>query len=180
MNARRRLRPSLRPSLPPTPAAGPAPLRASPRIKARATFLAASLAAVLGTVTLASCAQTAPPPTKPAGAARPAEPGSQRLARELRTAIGRAACTADSQCRTVPVGAKSCGGPAGYWAWSTEGTDAKRVAEAARQQAEAQRRENEASGLLSDCRVVTDPGARCVAGRCELATTSATAGAAAR
>jgi len=107
-------------------------------------------------MTLASCAQP------------PAEPESQRLERELSAEIGPAACSADSQCRTVPVGAKACGGPAGYRAWSTQGTDAKRLAELAAHQAEAQQRENQASGRRSTCSVAVDPGASCVAGRCQL------------
>lgn len=130
------------------------------------TSLHRLLSALLGATALASCAQTPP------------EPPSQRLAQELRTAIGPARCTSDSQCRSLPVGAKPCGGPAGYWAWSTEGTDAKRVLELARQQSDAQKREIEASGLLSDCRVIVDPGAACIANRCELARPGA--GAAAR
>lgn len=115
------------------------------------------LPAALAATALASCAQP------------PAEPESRRLAGELRALIGPASCTSDSQCRTLAVGSKACGGPAGYWAWSTEGTDAKRLAELAARQAEAERRETQAAGMRSDCRVVTDPGAACVAGRCELA-----------
>lgn len=105
---------------------------------------------------LASCAQ--PPP----------EPESRRLARELRTAIGPAACTADSQCRTLPVGAKACGGPAGYQAWSTQDGDARRIVDLATRQAEAERRDIQASGMRSNCAMVADPGAACVAGRCQI------------
>jgi len=115
------------------------------------------LPTILAATALASCAQP------------PAEPESRRLASDLRTLIGPASCTSDSQCRTVAVGSKACGGPGGYWAWSTEGTDAKRLAELAARQAEAEKRETLAAGLRSDCRVVTDPGAACVARRCELA-----------
>ncbi|NCT83207.1 MAG: hypothetical protein GXC94_08700 [Comamonadaceae bacterium] len=120
------------------------------------------LAPWLAWAALASCAQ---PPI-----AAPAETESQRLGRELRALIGPAACSADSQCRTIAVGAKACGGPAGYAAWSTLGSDAQRLTELARRQAEAQRREIEASGMASNCAMVTDPGAACVAGRCQLAT----------
>lgn len=105
---------------------------------------------------LASCAQT------------PAEPESQRLARELRQLIGTAACSSDSQCRTLAVGSKACGGPAGYWAWSTQDTDAQRLTELAQRQAAAEKREQDASGLRSNCRMVTDPGAACMASRCQL------------
>lgn len=113
------------------------------------------LAAALACSALAACAQTPP------------EPESARLARELRTLIGPAACNSDAQCRTVPVGAKACGGPAGYWAWSTQGTDADAVAALARRQADAHKREVEASGMRSNCAMVSDPGAACVAGRCQ-------------
>lgn len=117
--------------------------------------LAHLFTALLAGTTLAACAQTPP------------EPESARLSRELRTLIGPAACSADAQCRTVAVGAKACGGPAGYWAWSTQGTDADAVATLARRQADAQKRENETSGMRSNCAMVTDPGATCVAGRCQ-------------
>ncbi|KQW45649.1 MULTISPECIES: hypothetical protein [unclassified Roseateles] len=116
------------------------------------------LAAALATTALASCAQP------------PAEPESQRLSRELRALIGPAACTSDSQCRSLAVGAKACGGPAGYWAWSTQGVDVQRVNELAARQAEAARKEVEASGMRSNCAVTVDPGAICVAERCQLVT----------
>lgn len=122
------------------------------------------LASVLACIALVSCAQTAPP-----SAAKPkTQPESERLAGELRTLIGPASCSADTQCRTVAVGAKACGGPAGYWAWSTESTDAQALNALAERQAAAQRREVASSGLRSNCMLTTDPGAACVAGRCQL------------
>ncbi|MFG6431625.1 hypothetical protein [Roseateles sp. LYH14W] len=124
------------------------------------------LACLLAWAALASCAQT------PAAPPAPTESESVRLGRELRELIGPAACRTDTQCRSLAVGAKACGGPAGYLAWSTEGTDATRLAALAARQAQAQRRENEASGMRSNCALVTDPGAACVASRCRLATQS--------
>ena len=103
------------------------------------------------------------------GATQPApESESQRLARELQQLIGAARCTADSQCRVVPVGAKACGGPASYWAWSTEGTDAARLADLAARQATAARSELVASGRRSNCAVVTAPAVACVALKCQV------------
>lgn len=131
------------------------------------------LAPLLAWAALTSCAQTPPPapaaPVAPAVPA-PAETESIRLGRELRALIGPAACTSNAQCRTLAVGAKACGGPAGYLAWSTQGTDAERLIALATRQAQAQRREIEASGMLSNCAMVADPGAACVSARCELAT----------
>ena len=128
------------------------------------------LAPLLAWAALTSCAQTAPP--APAAAAAPAasaaETESARLSRELRSLIGAAACTSDDQCRTLAVGAKACGGPGGYLAWSGTGTDEARLRDLAQRQAQAAAAENMRSGMLSTCSVVTDPGARCQAGRCVL------------
>ena len=136
------------------------------------------LTPLLAWAALASCAQT-PPASAPASAPPPApapaqvaELASKRLAHELRTLIGPAACSADAQCRTLPVGHKACGGPAGYLAWSTEGTDAERLAALAARQAEAHKLEVEASGMQSNCALIPNPGAACVAGRCQLATSA--------
>lgn len=119
--------------------------------------------AVLVSAALAGCAQTPPSPS-----AAP-EPESQRLSRELKALIGTAACTADNQCSSLAVGAKACGGPAGYLAWSSVDTDAARVKELAARLTEAQRREVAANGMRSNCAFVADPGAVCTAGRCQLA-----------
>lgn len=130
------------------------------------------LASVLAGFALASCAQP------PAPAASAPEPEAARLAREMQSLIGPAACQADTDCRTLAVGAKACGGPGGYWAWSARGTDGQRLQALAQRQAEAAAADNARSGMLSNCAVVTDPGARCQAGRCVLR--EAGAGAAAR
>jgi hypothetical protein len=115
------------------------------------------LAIALTATALASCAQTTPPAP---------QTESQRLARELRELIGPATCTADSQCRSLPVGARACGGPAGYWAWSTHGVDETRLTDLAARQAQAQQRELASSGRRSNCSVAVDPGVACVANHC--------------
>lgn len=135
------------------------------------SLFTATVAATLAAFTLASCAQSTP--TAPAPVA--SQPESQRLSNELTSLIGPATCTADSQCRTVPVGAKACGGPAGYLAWSTTGTDAQRLTDLAARQAVASKQESTARGMVSTCSMVTDPGAACVAGRCQLNTGAASA-----
>jgi hypothetical protein len=125
------------------------------------------LAPLLAWAALTSCAQTAPTaPVAPVVSA--AETEAARLSHELRSLIGPAACTTDEQCRTLAVGAKACGGPGGYWAWSSIGTDEARLRDLAQRQAQAASAENRRSGMLSTCSVVTDPGARCQAGRCVL------------
>lgn len=91
---------------------------------------------------------------------------------EIKHLIGTAACSSNAQCRTLPVGAKACGGPEAYLAYSAVQADAARLqalAERARSQRKA---ENERSGEMSVCRHLSDPGAVCVAGSCQLSTPS--------
>jgi hypothetical protein len=78
--------------------------------------------------------------------------------------IGDAACDSDAQCRTIGVGAKACGGPQAYLAWSSQRTDGAALQQAAERQARAARAAAEASGIMSNCMVTKDPGAFCAGG----------------
>lgn len=98
----------------------------------------------------------------------PQEQPSVKPADELRALIGDASCSDHAQCRTIAWGSKACGGPQSYVAYSTLRTDASKLEALAKRHAEAQARDNEASGRLSNCMLVTDPGAQCVASRCVL------------
>ena len=90
--------------------------------------------------------------------------------------IGDAACSADAQCATIGVGAKACGGPEAYVAWSTTRTDPQALRTAVQRQADAVRSEQAAKGMVSTCSMARDPGAFCdigpaasgVAGTCRL------------
>lgn len=88
--------------------------------------------------------------------------------RQLQAEIGAARCDGPSQCKTLAVGDKACGGPERFVAWSSASSDAARLAVLAAQYAEASRRDNAREGLMSTCNVVSDPGATCQAGRCVL------------
>jgi hypothetical protein len=117
-------------------------------------------ACIVGSLQIA-CA--APPAAPPAGSV-PA--GTEALSRQLREAIGDAACTSNDQCKTMAVGHKACGGPETYMVWSTAVTDGARLRSLAEAYTKARRSESEQSGRVSDCALVTDPGARCEAKRC--------------
>jgi hypothetical protein len=75
--------------------------------------------------------------------------------------IGDAACDTDAQCRTVAVGSKPCGGPDAYLAWSTLRTDEQALLAAAAREAAASKAAAQAQGMVSNCALVTDPGAFC-------------------
>ncbi len=82
----------------------------------------------------------------------------QRLLRE----IDAAPCTGDGQCHTVPIGAKPCGGPEAYLAWSEMVSDARAVSTLAARHRAAREAANANSALQSNCAFVPDPGALCV------------------
>jgi hypothetical protein len=79
--------------------------------------------------------------------------------------IGDAACNSDTQCATIGVGAKTCGGPEGYVAWSTSRTEPSALRAAAQREAAAARGEQSDKGMVSNCSMALDPGAFCDIGR---------------
>ncbi|HEY6132947.1 MAG TPA: hypothetical protein VIW70_03120 [Rubrivivax sp.] len=90
----------------------------------------------------------------------------------VRALIGDAACSTDAHCATIAVGAKACGGPEAYLAWSTERSDGRQL-EAAAATYNASRLETVVrGGRVSNCALTIDPGAWCApvaAGRaCQL------------
>ena len=103
-------------------------------------------------------------------AAQPAAsaPPSTNTLAQITGLIGKAACTSDKQCQVLPVGARPCGGPASYLAWSsaaTSGADLQALADRYRSEQQAG---NARSGMVSDCRAIAPPAAACRAGACQL------------
>ena len=95
-------------------------------------------------------------------------PGSASLAKQIKKEVGDAACDAPKQCETIAIGAKACGGPERYLAWSNKSSDGKQLTALVQAQAEASRKLQQADGMMCTCAIVTDPGATCEAGRCVL------------
>ena len=79
----------------------------------------------------------------------------------IRGLIGNADCNDDSQCRTMAIGTKPCGGPEAYLAWSTTNTDANALELAVTNYNLERQKEIRRFGLLSNCAMVDDPGAVC-------------------
>ena len=101
-----------------------------------------------------------------------AAPTSSSLLPRIEQAIGSPACQQDSDCRTLPIGQKACGGPEAWLPWSVRAVPTperqQALAELARQHAQARDAEHRASGRMSTCNVLPDPGASCQAQRCVL------------
>lgn len=101
---------------------------------------------------------TAPQPPREAAGSDP----SIELREQILRVVGSAACREDRECRALPMGSKPCGGPEGYVAWSTAGTDARLLESLAARYREARQTRNQRLGLMSDCAVVSEPAVRCV------------------
>ena len=98
----------------------------------------------------------------------PSTPSLDESWQAVERAIGDARCDVDSQCRTVGVGNKPCGGPERWLAWSAMVTDDSELHRRIDEYALAQARLQRASGQASNCAIVPDPGAACRASRCML------------
>lgn len=144
----------------------------------------AMLGALVVTVVTACAAGTPaadpPPPAASTETPRVISPGSSAktgphdaaLAR-VRALVGEPTCAADNECRSLAVGHRACGGPTGYVAWSTTVTDAQALAAASKD--EQRTAAEQSAGTISICAFLADPGARCVAGRCQTARPATTA-----
>jgi hypothetical protein len=104
----------------------------------------------------------------PRALAQDSQAAEAALLARIRAEVGDAACSSDAQCRTLPIGAKACGGPASWMAWSTANADAGKLQDWSAELAALQRRRFAAGGIMSTCSIVPDPGATCQAGHCVL------------
>ena len=89
-----------------------------------------------------------------------------------RTALTRTlvlSCRESADCATVGIGARSCGGPEQYLAYSVRDTPAPALRQAAQNYAGLRKKQLEERGEMSTCELLPDPGAQCsAAGQCEV------------
>jgi hypothetical protein len=112
---------------------------------------------------LAACAAHGGDQADAAAAGKP----SDTLAR-IHALVGKPSCTEDSQCRTMAMGEKGCGGPESYLAYSTAKSSQAELKALGDVYRAERRQANTRSGRASTCSFMMDPGAVCRAGACEL------------
>ena len=76
------------------------------------------------------------------------------------------ACTADTECHSVAVGAKACGGPTGYRAYSNKTVSTASVDALAQHERDLAAQAARDSHQVSTCFMLADPGARCQQNKC--------------
>ena len=99
-----------------------------------------------------------------AGANPPAAGSTGEALAAIHALVGDAACDSDAVCRSMPIGAKACGGPEGYFAWSTQRSDASALAAAVARYNAGRVAINASDGRVSNCAMVMDPGVACLPG----------------
>ncbi len=98
-----------------------------------------------------------------------AVPGLPELRAEVMRLIGDAACADVGQCRAIGFGAKPCGGPWQYLAYSTANTDSTALNAAVARYNAKEAAINRAEGRVSDCALVPPPKLVRGNGRCVIA-----------
>jgi hypothetical protein len=107
------------------------------------------------------------PPAPPDSAEIGADTASlETLRAEVRDQLGDPTCTDLGQCRTIPFGAKPCGGPWSYLVYSVATTDSARLADAVYRYTAREHELNRLEGRVSDCALVTEPEVICADGQC--------------
>jgi|GEM_PF-3398131 len=80
--------------------------------------------------------------------------------------IAQAACTEDTQCKALAMGANPCGGPESYLAYSTLNTNETRLRELAAQYKMIRRTLHSKTGTMGACIVIPEPTLRCENQQC--------------
>ena len=106
-----------------------------------------------------------PAPPVIASAAAPGDLASVDAQLE-KTLAGASACTVDTECHSVAVGAKACGGPTGYRAYSSKTVSAASVDALAQRERDLAAQAARASHQVSTCYMLADPGAHCQQNKC--------------
>ena len=80
--------------------------------------------------------------------------------------VGEANCSDIGECRSLPLGAKPCGGPWEYLIFSTADGDTLKIREKVEEYNDWNSVLNDRYGFMSDCDLVGKPQLLCLSGEC--------------
>jgi hypothetical protein len=86
----------------------------------------------------------------------------------IKAEIGEPRANDVSQCRSIPFGAKACGGPATYLAYSLARTNEGKLRVLIDEYNQNARNYNHSRNLMSDCMFVSEPKIELTEGICKL------------
>lgn len=110
--------------------------------------------------------------SRPKAPSTPSTPTPDDTLARIRALVGPAACGGDADCHTLGLGARACGGPEAYLAWSSAQTPRAELEALAARYRDERHAADRAAGAESTCRFLPDPGAVCRAGACRLGQTN--------
>jgi hypothetical protein len=108
-----------------------------------------------------------PPALQPVGATANTASDLASVDAQLDTTLAKAsACTVDTECHSVAIGAKACGGPTGYRAYSSKTVSTASVDALAQRERDLAAQAARESHQVSTCFMLADPGAHCQQNKC--------------
>ena len=90
----------------------------------------------------------------------------EQMGKEIQEFAKNKACSNGDGCRTMPMGAKACGGPTNYIIYSLSKTDEKQLTEKVKQYTDFQKELNVKYNRTSDCLFLSPPTVDCLNGVC--------------
>jgi hypothetical protein len=91
------------------------------------------------------------------------------LLRMIKAEVGEPAAKSPSQCKTIALGSKPCGGPATYLVYSTAGSDEDKLKQLVSEYNELSRKyHREHPEIMSDCMFVAEPKVELSDGLCKI------------
>lgn len=92
-----------------------------------------------------------------AGVSAPLQQRMSALRSAINEEVGAARADSVDQCAVLPLGARPCGGPSEYLAFSRQVSDPQKLATLAQSYSDAQREWNQASGIAGTCEFLLPP-----------------------
>lgn len=89
-----------------------------------------------------------------------------QMGKEIQEFAKNKACSNGDDCRTMPMGAKACGGPTNYIIYALSKTDEKVLTEKVKQYTDFQKELNIKYNRSSDCLFLSPPTVDCLNGVC--------------
>jgi hypothetical protein len=125
-------------------------------------------AALVASAPAVAAARVPPPPAiQPVATTSNTSSDLASVDAQLETTLSRAsACTVDTECHSVAIGAKACGGPTGYRAYSSKSVSTASVDALAQHERDLAAQAARESHEVSTCIMLADPGAHCERNKC--------------
>ena len=95
-----------------------------------------------------------------------AQPDVEALKQQARALSKSTGCTQLAQCKVLPLGSKSCGGPSEFLVYCAASTDEQALLVKAKAATDAEKAKNAASQTMGICTALSPPKVKLEKGQC--------------